>query len=263
VAAHLEPEILLVDEVLAVGDAAFQQKCLGKMGNVATQGRTVLFVSHNLVAVQGLCQRALWLQNGQVAGLGETPQVVADYLTAARQTVTEQVWDDPATAPGNDKVRIRRVSVRPREGRPGEAVTMQLPIAVEVEYWNLATDAHLGIRWRFLTEQQAVAFTTASSELSLENDSRPQPLGLYRSVCYVPANLLNEGLHTLALLVVRNAGKVIFRMDQALTFEVLNTGARPGFRYAREMGAVRPLLEWQTEQIGRLEAPTLESSEPV
>ncbi|MCC6189293.1 MAG: ABC transporter ATP-binding protein [Anaerolineales bacterium] len=250
VAAHLEPEVLLVDEVLAVGDAAFQQKCLGKMGNVATQGRTVVFVSHNLVAVQGLCQRAIWLHNGRMAGCGETAQLVSEYLSAARHANTAQMWPEPSAAPGNDKVRLHRLSVRPRGGTPADPITMETPLAVEVEYWSLSADAHLGIRWRFVTEQQAVAFTTASSELSLENDSQPLPPGLYRSVCYVPSNLLNEGLHHLTLLVVRNAGQVIFRLDEALTFDVLNSGARPGFRYSREQGAVRPLLDWTTQRVG-------------
>ena len=120
VAAHLEPEILLVDEVLAVGDAQFQKKCLGKMGDVAKEGRTVLFVSHNMVAVQTLCQRAFWLDSGQLKAQGEVGTIVTTYLRAglAEDDVTERVWPDIATAPGNETVRLHRISVRPEDGKP-------------------------------------------------------------------------------------------------------------------------------------------------
>src|ERR1700738_4652314 len=100
VAAHLEPEILLVDEVLAVGDAAFQKKCLGKMGDVAKEGRTVLFVSHNMHAVQQLTQKCLYLEGGQVLEVGETAQVGLDYLEKGSRSTLEQVWKDAANAPG-------------------------------------------------------------------------------------------------------------------------------------------------------------------
>jgi len=107
VAAHLDPEILLVDEVLAVGDAAFQKKCLGKMGDVARGGRTVLFVSHNLIAVQSLCGNAVWLDCGSIVQRGRCSQVVAEYLQSSAGSVSsKQVWDDPATAPGNEVVRL-------------------------------------------------------------------------------------------------------------------------------------------------------------
>src|SRR6185312_2205334 len=95
VASHLEPEILLVDEVLAVGDAAFQKKCLGKMGLVAREGRTLLFVSHNMAAVRSLCPRSIWLDKGQIVAAGETEQVVLDYLEQATLPILEQAWDNP------------------------------------------------------------------------------------------------------------------------------------------------------------------------
>ncbi len=103
VAAHLEPEILLVDEVLAVGDGEFQKKCLGKMSDVAKEGRTILFVSHNMVAVQSLCERSILLSVGQILDDGPTSQVVLNYLSRFAAMQTELTWDDPATAPGNEK----------------------------------------------------------------------------------------------------------------------------------------------------------------
>ncbi len=249
VAAHLEPEILLVDEVLAVGDAAFQRKCLGKMGDVATEGRTVLFVSHNLVAVQSLCRRAVWLDGGELKECGESGQVVADYLATAHDNKTEAVWAGPDSAPGNEKVRIRRVAIRPEQGRPDGGITMETPLVLEVEYWNQVDGADLQVGWRFVTEQQVVAFTTASHEGPTDLDPVPLAKGLYRSACRIPGELLNEGGYRLVLLVYQNRGKVIFRDDDALEFNVLNLGKRPGYRYAREQGAVRPLLSWSTQPL--------------
>ena len=249
VAAHLETEILLMDEVLAVGDTAFQKKCLGKMGDVATQGRTVLFVSHNLVAVQNLCRRALWLDGGTVAEAGETKVVISSYLAASRRELSEQVWDDPASAPGNDKVRLRRVAVRPQEARPGSSLTMETPLAVEIEYWNIDPGTALHLSLRFLTEEHVVAFSTASQEDSPVDRNGNASEGLYRCVCYLPGDLLNEGTYRMTILVVRDAGKVIFRMEDALVFEIMNDGTRPGFRYAGEPGAVRPKLLWEVEHL--------------
>ena len=249
VAAHLEPEILLVDEVLAVGDAAFQRKCLGKMGDVATEGRTVLFVSHNLVAVQSLCRRAVWLEGGLLKDCGESGQVVAEYLSTAHKNKTEAEWASPESAPGNDKVRIHKVAVRPEPGRPDGSITMESPLALEVEYWNLVGGTDLQVGWRFTTEQQVVAFTTSSQEGRADLEPEPLQQGLYRSVCRIPADLLNEGGYRLMLLVFQNRGKVIFRLDDALVFEVLNLGKRPGFRYGREQGALRPRLPWTTRPI--------------
>src|SRR6185369_16443293 len=112
VASHLEPEILLVDEVLAVGDAAFQKRCLGKMGAVAREGRTLLFVSHNMAAIRSLCPQVIWLDKGQIVAAGETEPIVRNYLEHATVPVPEQIWENPQTAPGNEAVRIRSARIR-------------------------------------------------------------------------------------------------------------------------------------------------------
>jgi lipopolysaccharide transport system ATP-binding protein len=250
VAAHLEPEILLVDEVLAVGDAAFQKKCLGKMGDVATEGRTVLFVSHNMVAVQNLCNRAIWLDNGQIIEQGETHQVVAKYLSLGSQSLSEQVWPDKETAPGNDRVRIHRLSVRPENGCPGDPISMDTPIVVEVEYWNLLPDEIVYSCLHFYTEQQVVAFTSAPIDNHPELAQSAKPVGLYKEVCYIPGNLLNSGVHRVLLLIIRNTSKIIYRMEDSLAFEVLDLGERAGTWYGKEPGFVRPILNWQMQRVG-------------
>jgi lipopolysaccharide transport system ATP-binding protein len=123
VAAHLDPEILIVDEVLAVGDAGFQKKCLGKMSEVSTSGRTVLFVSHNMVAVKSLCEHALWLAQGTVNAFGPTRQVVGEYLSGNELSLHVRRWDRTEDAPGNSTARVLAVALRPRTAAPDDPIT--------------------------------------------------------------------------------------------------------------------------------------------
>lgn len=245
VAAHLQPEVLLVDEVLAVGDGEFQKKCLGKMGDVAKEGRTVLFVSHNMIAVQNLCTRAIWLRGGQVHGDGPTSQIIANYMAYSFAAQTERSWPDPASAPGNDKVRIRRLAVRPAEDTVEDALTRDTPLLVEVDYWNMKPEARLHVCLHLYNEQQIVAFTTASIETDQVTD-KPLPAGLLRSVCHIPAGLLNSGVHRIKLLVLENAHRITYQDEDALSFEILDLERRALTWYGKEPGVVRPRLQWET-----------------
>src|SRR5207237_205061 len=134
VAAHLDPEILLVDEVLAVGDARFQRKCLDKMQDVAEHGRTVIFVSHNMPAVTRLCPRAILLDNGRVISDGRSPQVVSVYLKSGLGTTAAREWVNSSVAPGNDIVRLCAVRVRNHAGEISDALDIRQPIQIETEY---------------------------------------------------------------------------------------------------------------------------------
>jgi lipopolysaccharide transport system ATP-binding protein len=249
VAAHLDPEILIIDEVLAVGDAAFQKKCLGKMGDVAAGGRTVLFVSHNMVAVQSLCEKAMWLDGGKLRMEGQTRDVVSSYLATAKDDQTLRWWDEIEEAPGNDHVRVRRIEIKPIDPGMDGHICMDTPLQLSVEFWNLSSSSNLLVGWRFFTDQQQIAFTTVSDESRSGYGGINLEKGLYRSTCEIPANLLNEGGYNLRLYLYQDRGKVLFRMDDALRFEVANLGKRPGYRYAREPGALRPLLNWKTHYI--------------
>jgi lipopolysaccharide transport system ATP-binding protein len=251
VAAHLEPEILLVDEVLAVGDAAFQKKCLGKMGDVAKEGRTVLFVSHNMVAIQTLCQRALWLDLGQLKASGTVNEIVTVYLRAGlgQDGDSERVWPDIATAPGNETVRLHRISVQPQDGRPGDVITMQTPMQIEVEYWNLLPEVHLHTTLHVYNDQGIVAFTTGPDP---EPSMHVQPpTGLFRSTCYIPGNLLNSGFHHVNLLLIRGSMSATYQLDEAIGFEVLDNKERSFAWYGKEPGVLYPLLPWSTEYLGK------------
>jgi lipopolysaccharide transport system ATP-binding protein len=248
VAAHLDPEILVVDEVLAVGDAAFQRKCLMKMGDVSRiEGRTVLFVSHNMVAVQSLCNRAIWLEGGKIVDDGPENDVVSNYLKTTLLTITEQVWTDMRTAPGNEEVRLYRACVKPERGSPKDLISMQTPFVVEVDFNNLVADSSLGITLLFYTDQGVIAFGSALREFSTWQDQL-LPAALFRSACHVPGDFLNSGRYRVALLVT-NEGSVIYRHDDILSFEVVDTRERIHGWYGKRAGVVRPLLKWSMEQL--------------
>jgi lipopolysaccharide transport system ATP-binding protein len=248
VAAHLEPEILLVDEVLAVGDAVFQKKCLGKMGDVAEEGRTVLFVSHNMVAVQTLCQRAFWLEAGQLRAQGAVSPVVTAYLRSGlgEDSASERVWRDVATAPGNATVRLRRIAVQPEGRGLNDPISMQTPVQVEVEYWNLLPAVHLHPTLHVYNDQGIIAFTTGPLELDPVLHDQP-PTGLIRSVCHIPGNLLNSGFHRIGLFLVRGKRAATFRFDEAIGFEVIDDSKREFAWYGREPGVLCPQITWSTE----------------
>jgi lipopolysaccharide transport system ATP-binding protein len=252
VAAHLEPEVLLVDEVLAVGDAAFQRKCLGKMGDVAASGRTVVFVSHNLVAVQRLCRRALWLRDGRVVEDGPAGTVVSHYLRATQSTHTAQQWDEPATAPGNERVRMRRAAVEwsgeSADGAVTDEITTRTPLRLAFEYWNLREGARLNLSLHVYDEQGIMAFNTLPPVTSPWR-GRAFPVGLYRDVCHIPGDLLNDGRYRVELLVVQDENIIVYRHDDVLAFEVRDSVDLRGEWYGRWPGVVRPQLAWETELV--------------
>jgi lipopolysaccharide transport system ATP-binding protein len=245
VAAHLEPEILIVDEVLAVGDAAFQKKCLGKMGDVAKEGRTVLFVSHNMAAVQSLCNRVIWVHDGKIVEQGPPGQVVSSYLQTSFSTLTEQVWKDAATAPGNDMVRLHRARVRPTSGSPTDPITVRTPFVMEFEYQNLVPDTCLVLSLHLYNEQGILVFNVgAVSEPGLQEV--PCSAGFFQDRCTVPGDLLNDGMHRVTLCVSKNH-EVIYCHDDILVFDVRDSNEMRGGWYGKWEGAVRPNLQWNTE----------------
>ena len=254
VASHLEPEILIVDEVLAVGDAQFQKKCLGRMSDVATEGRTVLFVSHNMIAIQSLCKRALWIEHGKIADDGNAGTVVRNYLSHSfgHKIAEEEVWTDIETAPGNDAIRLHRVCVRTLDEVPGQQLTTKTPFFIDVEYWNLQPGANINITLHLYTQQEVIAFTTGSGSGDPESAHRLAPAGLFRSTCHMPGNLLNVGRHRFKVLVIKDLSSVIYQHESAVTFEIFDLEERALSQYAKEPGVVKPDLKWKTEQVGEL-----------
>lgn len=254
VAAHLEPEILLVDEVLAVGDAQFQKKCLGKMEDVAGEGRTVLFVSHNLAAVQTLCRRAIWLELGTLRDQGSADQAVTSYLHASRGQMgtRELVWPKVDAAPGNSAARLHRISIKPEAGTPSDPITTQTPFCVEVEYWNLLPSMHLHATLHFVNEQGIVAFTASSGFDPDETVHEHPPAGLFRTVCHIPSPLLNSGSHRIAVFLVRADMSLTCRLGEMIEFDVIDDVRRKFAWFGREPGVVQPKLRWDSSLLSEL-----------
>jgi lipopolysaccharide transport system ATP-binding protein len=251
VAAHLDTEILLVDEVLAVGDAAFQKKSLGKMGQVAEGGRTVLFVSHNMTAVQSLCQKAIWIEEGSVKEYGLAQEVVGDYLDSVTlfDEPIEYRWPNPTIAPRSDEVALSQIYVQsPSITRGKSKPSINEPLKIGVDFWSLLSNQNLAVTIHVLSFDGSVAFSTSTGFLSKLRDIQLSQ-GHYRAECRVPANLLNSGRHSLRLLVVKDQARVILTVDDALAFEMRDCPERRGAYFGKEPGVVAPLLDWHLYEL--------------
>jgi len=249
VAAFLEPEVLLIDEVLAVGDADFQKKCLNKMEEVGKAGRTVIFVSHNMPAITRLCDRVILLEEGKLAEDGPPHQVIKSYLNTNLGTTAAREWTDPATAPSSDIARLIAVRVRDIGGRIAEIIKIQLPFIVEMEYEVLKDGSALYPLFSFENEQGQCAFLTLDQDPAWQRC--PRPKGRYVSTVHIPGNLLNEGMLFIGCgLLTMNPSNLEFGADAAVAFHVADslTGSSSRGDYSRNMkGAVRPLLKWSTQ----------------
>lgn len=245
VAAHLETEILLVDEVLAVGDAPFQKKCLAKASEAAHEGRTVLFVSHNLLAVNTLCSRAICLHEGKIVSEGPAQQVTSRYLERWIEKTTEVVYPDLSKAPGNERFRLRRACVRPLNGTLADQITVRTPFVVEFEYEKLAEQDSLELV-ADLHDKHGIHLVC-----TWWPSDRPIPSGLVRSWFVVPGDLLNAGPHRIHF---RGAlgGTAVVNLEDLLVFDVQDSGDLRSLYHGDWPGAVRPRLEWKTERLAPL-----------
>ncbi len=242
VAAHLEPEILVVDEVLAVGDAEFQKKCLGKMGDVARGGRTVLFVSHNMVAARSLCQRCLHLRDVNIKFDGPTVEAIRLYLEEFLERESEHIWEDQKAAPGNEVMKLARITVAPKTAESEACITMQAPIRIDTEYWACKKDVMFHITYHLYNQQGIIVLTSGSSPIIHQ-------VGRYRSSFCIPGGLLNSGSYYLKLLLVENGSRVTYEKDGLASFRVIDSQERNRGWMGQEPGVIQPLLLWQTYKL--------------
>jgi lipopolysaccharide transport system ATP-binding protein len=251
VAAHLDPEILLVDEVLAVGDASFQKRCLGKMQDISRGGRTVLFVSHNMAAVTRLCPRAVLLHEGKVIREGSSHQIVSAYLTSDKGTAAERSWLDSADAPGNDIARLRAVRVRSENGQVVETIDTRQPVGIEMEFEVLKAGHVLVPNYHFFNEEGVYIFVASDQDPAWQRI--PRPIGRFISTAWIPGNFLAEGsIFIGAALSTMNPVIIHFHERDAVKFQVIDSFEGDSARgdYAGPMpGVVRPLLEWKTKYV--------------
>ena len=252
VAAHLEPEILVVDEVLAVGDADFQRKCLGKMGDVANSGRTVLFVSHNMSAILRLTQDSIVLDKGKVILNAPSSEAVDFYLNRGLSKVGERFWEGEEVPVSSAPFRPLAIRILDKLGQVSDSVRSVDPIQIEIDY-ELTEDV-TGLRvgfYLFTTRGEPIftSFDIDSEELFKEFTSRPK--GVYTSRCTIPSNTLNEGRFLLGVNASSYGIRRYFQDDQALSFSVDASGA-PGTHWPEARpGPVRPVLGWEIEPKGR------------
>jgi len=249
VGAHLEPDILLVDEVLAVGDVRFQEKCLTKMRDVGQLGRTVVFVSHNMLAVTRLCGRTILIEDGRISVDGPSHQVVSTYLHTDRSTTAVREWPDPTKAPGRQVARLRAARVRASDGPIAEAVDIRHSVGIEMEYEVLEPGHLLRPNFQFYNEEGLHLF--GSHDLDPAWQQQRRPAGRYVSTAWIPGNLLTAGTIFVGVGCETVAPRLFqFWEAEALAFRVIDTldgdSARGDFAGQIE-GVVRPRLQWRTD----------------
>lgn len=246
VAAHLDPEIMVVDEVLAVGDAAFQRKCLGKMSETASQGRTVLFVSHNMAAINRLCSRAVLLDRGHLVADGPAPAITAKYLAGAAEENGIRKWDS-REAPGTEELRLLEINIFDEKNESKSVFEVSDDIYIRLIYRVGVPNIRFRCTLNFIT-QGVFAFSAVEP-----TEMARQETGIYASILKVPAHLLAESEYTLNVSIFTSVGakKHFVNLRDGISFQVYDSMLKPSARgdYSQNMaGVVRPMLLWETSK---------------
>jgi lipopolysaccharide transport system ATP-binding protein len=250
VAAHFEPEILLVDEVLAVGDAEFQARCLGRMEDMGATGRTVLFVSHQMQAVSQLCDRALLLDGGQIVRDGPSEEIVAHYLQTSAGAGASRSWPDLDDAPGDDVVRLRSVRIVGMDGSTADFIDVRQPVGIELRFTVLGAGPPVLPKIKVVTGGQ-IAFNAMDVDPRWED---PSPPGDYVATAWIPGNYLNEGLISVDAAVCSIDSPKLHHhvsVHEAVSFHVQDPAEGDSSRgtfTGQWRGVVRPLLDWTVER---------------
>ena len=250
VAAHLEPEILIVDEVLAVGDMEFQKKCLGKMNSVAQSGRTILFVSHNMTAISGLCTRAILLDKGEILANGEVESVLSRYYETGIKNRPEVKWPDQE-APNNKIVRLNGIRVRDEDGNTKYMCDIRKPIGVELEYEALES-GYWFTPSVIIKNKNNLVILNSFEQQEPDWEHGLKDAGKYLSTCWIPGNLLMEGNYTVRVIFwgfskIKQKGIIV---DDLVGFNVYDSLEGDSVRgnYTGVMtGVIHPQLQWDNK----------------
>lgn len=254
VAAHMEPDVLIIDEVLSVGDQAFQNRCMGKATELGNQGRAILVVSHNLAAISNICSRAMLLDHGTIVLDGEPKQAIERYMQGMRFDTGKVQWQ-PDGAPASDQVRLRSVSVRNTSAQTSSnQVEIDQPILFEVDYEVLSDGAVNTVQIHLKDENGVFVLSSANApSMSLAPDGsfgKPLGVGRYRAECVLPPNFLNDSRYVLSVFLGPEIGKATVQCDSVLAFSVLDTGAmRKEFLGSWYGPVIRPRLAWSTNPV--------------
>ena len=237
VAAHLDPEILIIDEVLAVGDAAFQKKCLGKMRDVSRGGRTVLFVSHNMTAISNLCQRAIWLEGGRVRSIGDAAAEVTQYSAELLSMSAATSWQREKSL-----VNIGQVRLSSGDRDQGALFNQLDPITIKLDVTQLEPKSGL----RFVVRIRSIKDDVIALETTDWDAGRPLAKGeggIYTVECRLPANLFNPGLYSLSVGIDEPGGPVYVLLDNVMTFSITHTIPESGHLEERNT-VISPFQHW-------------------
>ena len=248
VAAHLEPEILIVDEVLAVGDSAFQKKCLSKMDNVAQEGRTVIFVSHNMQAIQSLCKTALHLRSGKIINRGESKLVVNNYLADFNKTKSEMIWSEE-NAPGNEEAKLTAIKVYSESNNSESGIySSKEDLFVNLELIINKIDSALCIGFDLINSEGTVLLRSYQTDLDSDRWI-PLIIGKNNFICKIPASFLNSGIYYVCPRIGIHNLYWIVNLDAVIQFEiVLDHGISPlwnSLNGKNRPGVIAPILAWK------------------
>ncbi|MBN1680157.1 MAG: ABC transporter ATP-binding protein [Anaerolineae bacterium] len=242
VAAHMEPEILMVDEVLAVGDVEFQRKCLGKMSDVTSEGRTVLFVSHNMATISSLCPRCILLNAGQIEMDGSTDEVIAQYLGGAAAGGGEVSWAEGYADPEIDEIKINRIRLSNSTGQSTDLLDVRHPFTAEIDYELLQSLVSFRVSIHIANSEGVVIIH--SHDVDNPDLAGMRQPGHYTSSCTIPGNLLSPGRYFLSVTSDIQHVKVLTQQHNILSFHISDTGAFGSDVGGRRLGVIRPVLDW-------------------
>lgn len=240
VAAHLEPEILIVDEVLAVGDVDFQKKCMGKMKDVARHGRTVIFVSHNMEAVKNLCTRAILMEHGTIVSEGLPSDVIETYLMSRNQSDWGKEYSE-LEAPGNAYTRLKSIELIPirEDGKP--IISVKSTLEIKISFWNYVEDLVANLSLHLYAATGECVFNVITQ--------LPPPtigIGLHHARCVIPKELLNTGVFYVSFMLVQDTAKPLFNFEEVLTFEVEEEREITNW-HGKFPGFVRPNIDFKLQ----------------
>ena len=240
VAAHLEPEILIVDEVLAVGDVDFQKKCIGKMKDVASAGRTVLFVSHNMEAIKNLCSRALLMEHGTIVSEGSPSQVIETYLNNRSKSDWGHTYTE-LEAPGNEFTRLKSIVLKPIREDGKLMITVKSSLEINISFWNYVEDLVANLSLHLYAATGECVFNVITQ--------LPPPtigIGLHHARCVIPKELLNTGVFYVSFMLVQDTAKPLFNFEEVLTFEVEEEREITNW-HGKFPGFVRPNIDFKLQ----------------
>jgi lipopolysaccharide transport system ATP-binding protein len=251
VAAHLEPDILVVDEVLAVGDASFQKKCLGKMGNIAKEGRTVLFVSHNMAAINSLCKTGILLNKGRLEIFSDIRKVTSYYIQSGNLSPARRQWSINADTPGDEVVRLKSVYITTNNEEMA-TIPINQEVCIEIEFWNLKEGAQISSSIHLLDKYGAPILASGNLKSATINmdeyASLPYSNGLYKTTCVIPPNFLNNGIYLVNVFLLTDISDIHVQVDEVISFEMVDTGEMSKEYTGGWIGVIRPKLEWHTQK---------------